>query len=68
MKRKENSSHIIYTPRSDATLEDEARTLAEVYSFILQVSEEKRKDACTSAPDDARKDYDNAHTAESILP
>jgi hypothetical protein len=38
-----NGSRIVYTPRWDATPEDELSALASVYEFILRCAEERRK-------------------------
>lgn len=59
---------ITYRPRPEATPEGEVCALAEAYRLILQVNEDKKEGARPGARDDMRKDLENAHTAESILP
>lgn len=62
-----DSPRVTHRPRADATPEGELHALATVYRFVLTVHQEK-KGARPGALDDARKDYDDAHAANRILP
>jgi hypothetical protein len=47
-----NGLRITYTPRSNASPEGELAALANVYSFVLQCSEERRAAGVTSTNGD----------------
>lgn len=61
-----DSSHVAYTPQSDATPESELNVLASVYRFILFESSASKEGACPGAPDDAEESK-NARTATAII-
>jgi hypothetical protein len=46
---------IVYIPRPDATTENEAATLVNVYAFVLRCAEEREKGGPATAPDDAQE-------------
>lgn len=63
-----DSPSVSHRPRPDAVPEDEIRTLAEIYRFVLRTHEVNEKGTSPSARDDVRKDLEDAHTAKRIVP
>ena len=52
----EKSSDIRYSPRGDATPEAELDALSQVYAFILQKHQERKKGSGAAALDDVVKE------------
>ncbi len=50
-----NSSHIVYTPRPDATPETEISALADAYRLILDSAKKRGRLPDKSGPDDGTK-------------
>ncbi len=62
-----DASHLIYTPRPDATPEDELNSLASIYAYVLKCGQGKRKAGDRDAGD-GMKGPEHDHPAERILP
>jgi hypothetical protein len=62
-----DSPRIIYASRPDVTPESELAALVNVYSFVLQCAQGKKKGGPATAPDDS-KEIENARDAAKIAP
>lgn len=61
-----SEARLHYAPREGVTPDDELRALSQVYAFVLQKHEEKKKGAQTGTPDDAKEDQIVRADRESI--
>ena len=55
---------VLYRPRPEATPEEEARALAAVYRFVLQVHAERQKGAGAGTLEHDVKETNNVPTAK----
>ena len=62
-----SNPRLIYTPRQDATPDDELNALADVYRFILFENSTRKEATRTGGPDDAERSP-NEIRAKDIIP